>query len=150
MEFLPCFTISINRGIEIDRIDVEFSILACKGEIEGAQAKLRSIPENGKSMSNAIEFSIAFDHRDRSKHRNRSTRRWRTEFGSQRRNQRRANKVCLVPENSDASITLSPCKHTIKAEELSITFDRLDRSRVTTRNRTRNRWAGCAGLDWLD
>ena len=53
-----------------------------KGEINGAPAKLCSGPEHRdasislcKRIANAEEFSIAFEHLDRSTHRNRSNRR---------------------------------------------------------------------------
>ena len=40
------FTSSIARIYEIDRTDVEESILVCKGRINGAQANICSVPES--------------------------------------------------------------------------------------------------------
>ena len=47
---------SIDRGIEIDRIDVEKSIFEIKGAIACAQAKNCSVPENQNSSISLVKI----------------------------------------------------------------------------------------------
>ena len=110
------------------------------------QQKLFRAPKNheasilfGKHIANAKDFSIVFEHRDRS--REASARR----SISVEKSTARQQKKCSGPENRDASI--SSCKHIANAMIFSTVFGWLGK---VTHYFTTAGWLGwLAGLGWL-
>ena len=117
-------------------------IFAKRSKTNAAPAENCSGPENRdasislcKHIANAKEFSIVFEHLDRSRHRNRSNRRRKIIFAKRSKINAAPAENCSGPENRDASI--SSCKPIANAIEISIVFEHLDRS--THRNRSNRR-----------
>ena len=78
-----------------------------KGEINGAQYKNCSVPENraasissDETIANAIFFSTVFERLDRSRHRHRSRQRWKNNFWFQRKINANPKKIVRAPKTA--------------------------------------------------